>query len=147
MHLGGGQPSEARRGWASPQAQREAFEAAALGPYRVGMIKMGEAAKPPPLHVLGPGPSGQGPSWVPVWFRNAMWTEMPVLDPETNTSMVFIDIAVGGRHVWAINGRGRLYVLKPGATRFAEGAWIALGSHESGDLRGLDVRGVDLGEV
>ncbi len=64
----------------------------------------------------------------PVTFRNALWTEYPVVSLfkglQGAAYVDFIDVAAGGDYVWAVSSLDDVYVLRPGSSVFerADGA-------------------------
>ncbi len=77
----------------------------------------------------GPGAGGTKPLLLdePVTFKNALWTEYPVVlvkQFEYIAYVEFVDIAAGGGYVWAVSSFHDVYVLRPGSPAFerADGA-------------------------
>ncbi len=77
----------------------------------------------------GPGAGGTKPLLIdePVTFKNALWTEYPVVlvkQFEYIAYVEFVDIAAGGGYVWAVSSFHDVYVLRPGSSAFerADGA-------------------------
>ncbi len=77
----------------------------------------------------GPGAGGTKPLLIdePVTFKNALWTEYPVVlvkQFEYIAYVEFVDIAAGGGYVWAVSSFHDVYVLRPGSPAFerADGA-------------------------